>query len=113
MEHGIGALDDRVAHGAGLAVVFPAWMEYVHQENQHIFSRWAKNIWQTNSPHEAISRFRTKIRDWGHPVNLKELGIHSDMFPAIAKNAYQLGLPSIVKSLSEEDYLNILKSVEG
>lgn len=112
LEHGIGALDDQIAHGAGLAVVFPAWIEYVYKESPQIFSRWAMNVWKTDTPQEAIARFRAKIRDWGHPVTLKELGIHSDMIPAIATNAYQFGLPSIVKQLSEVDYLNILKNVE-
>ena len=33
LEHELSALNPAITHGAGLAVMFPAWMEYVHTEN--------------------------------------------------------------------------------
>ncbi len=40
IEHELSGIYD-VAHGAGLAVVVPAWMEYVYQENINRFVQFA------------------------------------------------------------------------
>ena len=37
LEHGISALHPDIAHGAGLAVVFPAWIKYTQNENPEQF----------------------------------------------------------------------------
>ncbi len=47
IEHGISALHPEIAHGAGLAVVFPAWIYYMNRYNTDIFKRWAKNVWNS------------------------------------------------------------------
>ena len=33
LEHELSAFDTSITHGAGLACLFPAWMEHVHAEN--------------------------------------------------------------------------------
>lgn len=32
-------------HGAGLAVVFPAWMKYVYRNNVEKFVQFAHRVW--------------------------------------------------------------------
>ncbi|MDR2182710.1 MAG: iron-containing alcohol dehydrogenase, partial [Clostridiales bacterium] len=44
LEHELSGLYD-VAHGAGLAVMFPAWLEYVCEQDLDRFGRFAKNVW--------------------------------------------------------------------
>jgi len=44
IEHEISAIYD-VAHGAGLAVVFPAWMKYVYKNNLDRFVQFAVRVW--------------------------------------------------------------------
>ena len=43
MEHQLSALYD-VAHGAGLAVIMPAWMKYVYKTNPSRFVKFGKNV---------------------------------------------------------------------
>jgi len=74
IEHGISALFPKVAHGAGLAVVFPAWILFMRNENPNTFSRWAKNVWNKDSVEDAVKSMREKYHEWGAPVTLSELG---------------------------------------
>ena len=44
IEHEISGIYD-VAHGAGLAVVFPAWMKHVLRHDLDRFVQWAVRVW--------------------------------------------------------------------
>ena len=44
IEHEISGIYD-VAHGAGLAVVFPAWMRHVRKHDLDRFVQWAVRVW--------------------------------------------------------------------
>ena len=44
IEHELSGLYD-VAHGAGLAVVAPAWMKYVMTKNTNKFLQFAVRVW--------------------------------------------------------------------
>ena len=44
IEHEVSGIYD-VAHGAGLAVVFPAWMKYVLKHDVNRFAQWAVRVW--------------------------------------------------------------------
>ena len=43
IEHELSG-DYDVTHGAGLAVIIPAWMKYVYQENIDLFVKWATRV---------------------------------------------------------------------
>ena len=76
MEHEISAIYD-VAHGAGLAVVFPAWMEYVSQYNSDKIIQFGKRLFGVDSAAEAISALRKFYASIGMPLTMKELGVNS------------------------------------
>ncbi|MBD5360244.1 MAG: iron-containing alcohol dehydrogenase [Bacteroides sp.] len=76
MEHEISALYG-VAHGAGLAVVFPAWMEYVSQYNSDKIIQFGRRIFGVDSAPEAIAELRRFYASIGMPLTMKELGISS------------------------------------
>ena len=44
IEHELSGIYD-VAHGAGLAVVFPAWMKYVYKHDIKRFCQFATRVW--------------------------------------------------------------------
>ena len=44
MEHELSALDTRITHGAGLAVIFPAWMRYVWTAHPERFLAFAYEV---------------------------------------------------------------------
>lgn len=110
IEHGISAINPNIAHGAGLGVVLPAWIAYCHDAKPELFRRWAKNVWSANSVDEGVKDFREKIRSWGNPITLRELGIEEEQIPAIAANAVEFGLTGVVRVLSDEDIRAILRS---
>jgi alcohol dehydrogenase len=82
IEHLLSSLFD-VTHGAGLAVVFPAWMQYVVKHDIARFSRLANIVWnckmnQVNPEEtalEGIACFKNFLRSMGMPLTLGELGI--------------------------------------
>ncbi len=110
IEHGISAINPKIAHGAGLGVVLPAWIAYCQHVKPNLFRRWAKNVWGADSVDDGVKAFRAKIRTWGNPVTLRELGVLDEQIPSIAANAVEFGLTGMVKMLSDEDIRAILRS---
>jgi alcohol dehydrogenase YqhD (iron-dependent ADH family) len=94
MEHELSAIYD-VAHGAGLAVLTPAWMTYVHKHNPGMFVQFAVNVMGVTGDFrdsealilEGIDRLRRFYRRLGLPQTLKELGIDRTQFDLMAKKA--------------------------
>lgn len=109
IEHAISALHPEVAHGAGLAVVFPAWITHVWKENEPTFRRWARNVWDTDDVLTAVERLKSTYKRWGLPTSLRELNLEKSEIPAIAQNATQLGKLGTVKELTQEDVEKILE----
>lgn len=81
LEHAVSGQYDNVAHGAGLAVLFPAWAEYVYKHNIPRFAQFARRVWGVNCPDDeqaavngikAMSDFFVSI---GMPQTLKEFGV--------------------------------------
>lgn len=116
IEHELSGLYD-VAHGAGLAVVMPAWMEYVMDHDVMRFAQAAVRVWgcemnfenPENTAKEGIKRFRSFLRSIGMPINFSELGAKAEDIPVLVE---KLGLGSgktggFVR-LSSEDVTNIL-----
>ena len=44
LEHELSAFDTRITHGAGLAVIFPAWMRYVWREHPERFLEFGSRL---------------------------------------------------------------------
>lgn len=94
MEHELSAIYD-VAHGAGLAVLTPAWMQYVHRDNVNMFVQFAVNVMGVQGSYrdpdaiiqEGIARLRAFFRGMGLPGTLKELGIDESKLELMAKKA--------------------------
>lgn len=94
LEHELSAVYD-VPHGAGLAVIVPAYMEAVWRYNPGIFAQWAVNVMgvEPNRDTEAvvlegIRRLRTWYQELGLPCTMQELGIPADAdYDAMAQAA--------------------------
>ena len=91
IEHELSALYD-VPHGAGLAVVFPAWMRYHMHKNVMRFAQFAVRVYncEMNFEHSeetalaGIEAHEAFLREIGMPVTLKELGAKAEDIPAMA-----------------------------
>ena len=52
LEHALSGEFDHIAHGAGLAVLFPAWERYVYKENIQRFSQFARRVWDVTEEND-------------------------------------------------------------
>jgi len=92
IEHDISGLHDSVSHGAGLAVVFPAWALYVYRHDVRKFAQGAVRIWGVEMDHDHPDRTALKgievmkeyFRSIGMPVTMGELGIDASEYPRLA-----------------------------
>ncbi|MDR1735919.1 MAG: iron-containing alcohol dehydrogenase [Oscillospiraceae bacterium] len=94
MEHELSAIYD-IAHGAGLAVLTPAWMKYVYRDNISMFVQFAVNVMGVKGSYrepeaiilEGIERLSAFFRSLGLPSTLAELGIDDSKLELMAKKA--------------------------
>lgn len=83
IEHAFSALYPRIAHGEGLGVIFPAWIEFVSERQPERFVNWARQVWNADSAPLALRRFRDKIASWGSATSLRDLGIRESDLPVL------------------------------
>ena len=94
LEHELSALYD-CAHGAGLAVVFPAWMEYNMNHDVMRFAQVANRVWGCAMDFQhpevtakaGIQAFRTFLKSIGMPQTMAELGGKEEDIPHLAHTA--------------------------
>ncbi len=92
IEHELSALYD-CAHGAGLAVIMPAWMEFVYKHNVLRFAQAAVRVWgcqmdfeqPENTAREGIIRFRSFLKSIGMPLTFAELGAREEDIPQLVE----------------------------
>jgi len=114
MEHSLSAVHD-LTHGAGLAIIFPAWMKYVYKENLEMFERFAKNMWGVEDLRgekaalEAISRMEKFFKSLGLPTRLSDVNITASEIPLFVEKAQTYGSKGFFKKLSARDMMNIYK----
>lgn len=93
IEHEIGAKTD-CAHGAGLAVVHPAWLYHLNKKDPSKFVQFAQRVFGIEKGNksdfevgkEGIDALRSRFKSWGMPITLKELGVTRDMIPKLAED---------------------------
>jgi len=91
IEHELSALYD-CAHGAGLAVVMPAWMTYVRETDIARFARFARNVFGVGigdsddaASLAGIAAFRGWLKSLGLPLTFEELGAKEEDIPLLVK----------------------------
>ncbi|CAL6056389.1 Alcohol_dehydrogenase [Hexamita inflata] len=75
MEHAISAYDPSISHGAGLGVVFPAFVRANGERGLRLntYDRMAKEIFNKTGWQSLIQGFQDQLKKWGHPTTLNEL----------------------------------------
>ena len=118
IEHELSGLYD-CAHGAGLAVVMPAWMKYVYKRNTPLFVQMATRVFgckldeesPSKTAEEGIQCFKNFVKSIGMPTTLEEVGGKEEDIPILVE---KLGLNGEKTggfvNLSEEDITKILES---
>ena len=116
IEHELSALYD-CAHGAGLAVVMPAWMAYVHEADDARFARFARNVFGMGIGDEdgraaldGIAAFRGWLRSLGLPLTFAELGAREEDIPLLVKTLNLSGRTlGSFRPLAEDDVAAIYR----
>lgn len=90
IEHSLSALYD-IAHGAGLAIVIPAWFKYhLKKDGPARLEKFGAAVFGVKTAEGTIKAFEDWFRKIGAPVRLSEAGIPAADIPKIAENAMAL-----------------------
>ncbi len=93
MEHELSGLYD-VAHGAGLAVMFPAWMKYVMHNDIMRFAQFAVRVWgcemdfshPENTARKGIEKYEQFMISIGMPIRFSQLGAKPEDIPTLVSS---------------------------
>ena len=95
LEHEISAIYN-VIHGAGLSVIFPAWMTWMTEHNVDKIAQYAIRVWGVAESDdkkavalEGISRLKSFFTSIGLPVTFKELGIENPDIDRLADSLHR------------------------
>ena len=84
-----------VTHGAGLAVVFPAWQTFMTRHNLRKVAQMAHNVWRVTPTGndladalEGIRLFKDFLHRIGMPVTFAELGVPAPDIDALVENLH-------------------------
>lgn len=113
LEHEISGMFDNVAHGAGLAVVFPAWLKYTYKQNLSRACQYAVRVWDREMDFECpentalagIKATEEYFKSLGMPLTLGELGIEEESIKEMASKCTNHGariLPGFMRYEEKE-----------
>lgn len=112
MEHELSAFDPAITHGAGLAVITPAWLRYVAEVNPARMQRFAKKVMGVETLEEGIAKLQVFYAAMKMPTKLSDFGLTQEALEACAASACaRTGTIGQFKKLTSEDVLAIYKSV--
>ncbi len=84
LEHAVSGKFDSVAHGAGLAVLFPAWMKYVKDAKPARFAQFARGVFDVAENDDKLAAdmgikcLEEFFAEIGMPLKLSEFGIKKE-----------------------------------
>ena len=118
MEHALSGWVDTITHGAGLAILTPAWMRYVWSEDPERFVRFAERVMGVTpmATDEAtiklgIAKLFAFIQKMGLPTAIHEVTSEKPDFEHLADLSFGKGHLGGFKKLTHEDAVNIFQSV--
>lgn len=110
LEHELSSFYD-CAHGAGLAVISPAWMKFVYKHDVNRFAQFAVRVWGCDmnfadpeiTALEGIARWEDFLKQIGMPRSFAEIGAKEEDIPAMVTHlAERGGIGGFVRILDEE-----------
>ena len=110
MEHELSAFYD-CAHGAGLAVLSPAWMKYVYKQDVMRFVQFAVRVWGCSMDFadpertalEGIARWEHFLQSIGMPLSFADLGAREEDIPKMVEHLSKRGgIGRFVRILDKE-----------
>jgi len=117
LEHELSAIYD-IAHGAGLAIVFPAWMKHVYKHDVTRFAQYANKVfgveydfWNPEATAlEGIARLEHFLEGIGMPIRMpQDLENIEGNIPIMAKKACEIDCPGVFVKLNPEEIEKIYR----
>jgi alcohol dehydrogenase YqhD (iron-dependent ADH family) len=116
IEHKVSAVTD-LTHGIGLAILTPAWMEYVSSDDPTgRLVDYANHIWGIEGRKreavvkKGIEKTRAFFASLGMPSRLKEVGVKENQLQDMARSIVSSGEIGKFRRLNETDVYTILKN---
>lgn len=84
LEHALSGVFDEVTHGAGLAVLFPAWAKYVYKYNPSRFASFARGVFGVTetddvmAAEKGIELMADYFKSIGMPSKLSDFNISAE-----------------------------------
>lgn len=117
LEHEVSGKYPEVAHGAGLAAIWPSWARYVYKNNINRWLQYSSRVWNVDIDFEnpektiekAINLQEEYYRSIGMPTNLSSLGVKKEDLEELALKCSRNKTRKIIgdKPLGYEDLLKI------
>jgi len=116
LDHELSALFE-IAHGAGLAIIFPAWIKYNIKEDTPRLARFAAKVWGVDGAFydyeqaalEGVFRMENFFKSIGMPTRFADANIDASKIPEMAKRAVHFGAIGSYRKLEEKDAEAIYK----
>ncbi len=118
LEHGLSGVYDHISHGAGLAVLFPAWARYVYKKCPQRFSQFARNVWDVEENDDikasllGIEEMEKFFKFIEMPLRLSEFNIPKESIKKIA-DLITFGKSRKINTYVELDYDDIRGILES
>lgn len=93
IEHAMSGYCADIVHGAGVALIFPAWARHVYKRDLPKFARLARELFDIREQDDekasiiGIDAMETYFASIGMPTSLKEVGLGKSDIPALANLA--------------------------
>lgn len=91
LEHALSGEFEQIAHGAGLAVLFPAWARYVYKCDIPRFAQFARRVWDVveeddmKAAEMGIECMASFFAEIGMPTTLREFNIPADCLERLSE----------------------------
>ena len=118
LEHGLSGEFDHISHGAGLAVLFPAWARYVYKAAPERFAQFARRVWDVAETDDEAAALRgieemEKFFEFIEmPLKLREFGIDKNSVDKIAELT-TFGKSRTISTYIELDYHKVKEILES
>ena len=93
LEHALSGYAPNITHGAGVALIYPAWAKYVMDKDPEKFARLTERVFKlhgdnvTETAIIGIDAMRAFFASIGMPTTFEEVGLSEKDIPALVKLA--------------------------
>ncbi len=115
LEHALSGEYDEIAHGAGLAVLFPAWAKYIYKYNVARFAQFARRVWDVTDENDeaaalsGIEKMSEYFKSIGMPTRLADFGLDESCIDRLS-DLCTFSRQRSVKSYIDMDY-DVIKEI--